>query len=80
MEPPASVPALLQDPPALRRHMAWLDAPTARRPGEADATLAGGWLKLADGIALAALSPSETYAVLADGKIMRRLVADDVLL
>ncbi|MFO1105902.1 MAG: glucans biosynthesis glucosyltransferase MdoH [Amaricoccus sp.] len=78
--PPDSVPALLQDAPALRRHMAWLDAPTARRPGEADATLAGGWLKLADGIALAALSSSETYAVLADGKMMRRLVANDVLL
>ena len=48
----------------------------AARPGEADATLAGGWLKLADGIALAALSSSETYAVLADGKMMRRLVTE----
>ena len=43
---PASSPI----PTALARHLAWLDAPTARRPGEPDAALASALLKLADGL------------------------------
>ncbi len=39
-------------PAALARHLAWLDPPTARRPGEPDAALANALLKLADGLGL----------------------------
>ena len=34
---PGGLPALLADPAALARHLAWLDPATARRPGEPDA-------------------------------------------
>ncbi|TPE50787.1 glucans biosynthesis glucosyltransferase MdoH [Amaricoccus solimangrovi] len=76
--PPATIAALLADKAALERHLAWLDAPTARRPGEADATLAAGWLRLSDGAEPDALTPGERYAVLASEPIMRRLIARNV--
>ena len=73
--PPATFVELLGDEAALARHMAWLDSHTERQPGEADATLAAGWLKLSDGVAPDSLSPGERYAVLASEKIMRRVIA-----
>ena len=80
VRPPASVPALIEDHQALRRHMAWLDAHTQRRSGEIDPTLAAGWLKLTDGVEIDDLSTSEIYAVLASGKMMRKLVTADVVI
>ncbi len=77
---PETIPALLEDHPALRRHFAWLDIHTQREPGEPDPTLAAGWLKLTDGIPIGKLSSGELYAVLASGKIMRKLVANDTAL
>ncbi|MFQ8430370.1 glucans biosynthesis glucosyltransferase MdoH [Amaricoccus sp. W119] len=78
--PPATIADLLADKPALDRHLAWLDAPTARRPGEPDATLAAGWLKLCDGAEPDSLDPAERYAILASEPIMRRLIAGSVAL
>ncbi|PZQ49015.1 MAG: glucans biosynthesis glucosyltransferase MdoH [Rhodovulum sulfidophilum] len=78
--PPATFAELLADPAALERHMTWLDGPTARQPGEADPTLAAGWLRLSDGAAPDSLAPGELYAVLASEKIMRRLIAGSVAL
>ncbi len=72
---PESVPALLADHHALRRHLGWLDLHTQRRPGEPDPTLAAGWLKLTDGIELEKLTPGELYALIASGKILRKFVA-----
>jgi membrane glycosyltransferase len=77
---PATFAELLADEAALARHMGWLDLHTERKAGEADATLAAGWLKLADGIEPDALTPGERYAVLASEKIMRRLIANEVAL
>lgn len=77
--PPATIADLLADEAALGRHLAWLDEPSARRPGEADGALASGWLKLCDGIAPDSLEPGERYAVLASDKVMRRLIAGEVV-
>ncbi len=77
--PPATIAELLADKTALCRHLAWLDTHTGRRPGEADAALASGWLKLCDGIAPDALAPAERYAVLASEQVMRRIVAGTVV-
>ena len=73
--PPATFAELLADEAALRRHLAWLVAPTGRRPGEADPALASGWLKLCDGIAPDSLEAAERYAVLASEPVMRRMIA-----
>ena len=54
------------------RHLAWLDPPTSRRPGEPDAALASALLKLADGLGLEALDARETFAVLASPPDARR--------
>lgn len=77
---PETVPDLLGDEAALARHMAWLDPKTARRPGEVDATLAAGWLRLSDGVAVQDLGGAEIYAVLASDKIMRKLIDGDVVI
>ncbi|HET9068703.1 MAG TPA: glucans biosynthesis glucosyltransferase MdoH, partial [Amaricoccus sp.] len=61
---PEDLSGLLSDPEALTRHLAWLDAPTARRRGEADPALASALLKLADGFAPDALDARETFAVM----------------
>ena len=53
--------ALLADPAALARHLAWLDAPTSRPPGEPDAALASALLKLSDGLDLDRLDAREAY-------------------
>ena len=62
--PPEDLEGLLADPEALARHLAWLDPPTARRPGEPDAALANALLKLADGFGPDALDARETFAVM----------------
>ena len=62
---PDGLPGLLADPPALARHLAWLDPPTSRRPGEPDAALGSALLKLSDGLPLDRLDARETFAVLA---------------
>ena len=72
---PESVPALLADHRALRRHLGWLDLHTQRRPGEPDPTLAAGWLKLTDGLDVGKLTAGELYALLASSKILRKFVA-----
>ena len=56
---------LLADPPALARHLAWLDGPTSRPPGTPDASLASALLKLADGLGPDRLDARESFAVLA---------------
>ncbi len=62
---PDGLPGLLADPRALARHLAWLDPPTSRRPGEPDAALGSALLKLSDGLPLDRLDARETFAVLA---------------
>ena len=47
---PDGLAGLLADPEAYRRHLAWLDPPTSRQPGQSDAALASALLKLADGL------------------------------
>ena len=61
---PEALAGLLADPDALARHLAWLDPPTSRRPGQPDASLANALLKLADGFGPEALDPRETFAVM----------------
>jgi membrane glycosyltransferase len=63
--PAGSLPEALADPDALARHLAWLDPPTARRPGEPDAALGSAILKLADGLPIEQLDARESFAVLA---------------
>ena len=74
--PPVGVAELLADPPALARHLAWLDAPTARPLGTPDANLASALLKLADGLGPDRLDPREAFAVLASARTLSEL-ADD---
>ena len=73
--PPAGLVAVLADPAAFARHMAWLDMRTERRPDEPDATLAAAWLRITDGTDLAVLDDRQSFAVLASSSILRR-VAD----
>ena len=67
---------LLADPPALARHLAWLDAPTSRPPGTPDASLASALLKLADGLGPDRLDARESFAVLASARTLSGLAAD----
>ncbi len=62
---PTDLADLLDDTPALDRHLAWLDPATARRPGEPDSALANALLKLSDGLPLDRLDARESFAVLA---------------
>ena len=71
---PPDLRSLLADAPALERHFAWSDPPTARRPGEPDAALASALLKIADGLALEELDPRERYAILASPSTLSGLV------
>ncbi len=70
---PGGISELLSDPPALTRHLAWLDPATARRSGEADAPLANALLKLSDGLGPESLDAKETFAVLASQKTLTGL-------
>lgn len=71
---PEGLGGLLSDPSALDRHLAWADPPTARRPGEPDAALAGALLKLADGLSTDELDAKERYAVLASTRTLSGLL------
>jgi membrane glycosyltransferase len=71
--PPASVAELLADPPALARHLAWLDGPTTRPPGTPDPSLATALLKLADGLGPERLDAREAFAVLASARTLTGL-------
>lgn len=71
--PPATATALLDDPDAFARHMAWLDAPTERPLGMQDANLASALLKLADGLGTDSLDAREAFALLASGPTLQRL-------
>ena len=73
---PRGCAGLLADPEALARHLAWLDPPTARRPGEPDAALANALLKLADGFGPDALDARETFAVLCSPATLAGLAPD----
>ena len=64
---------LLADPPALARHLAWLDGPTSRPPGTPDASLASAILKLADGLGPDRLDARESFAVLASARTLSGL-------
>ena len=70
---PDGLPALLADPAALARHLAWLDPQTARKTGEPDAALANALLKLADGLEPESLDARETFAVLASPTTLKGL-------
>jgi membrane glycosyltransferase len=70
---PEGLAGLLADPEAYRRHLAWLDPPTSRQPGEPDAALASALLKLADGLGVEALDTRETFAVLASERTLAGL-------
>jgi membrane glycosyltransferase len=72
-QPPASLAGLLADPGALARHLAWLDAPTARPPGTPDPALANALLKLSDGLGLDRLDKGETFAVLGSPNVLAGL-------
>jgi membrane glycosyltransferase len=74
--PPQSLAELLADPPALARHIAWLDAPTTRPPGTPDANLASALLKLADGLGPDQLDARESFAVLASARTLSGLAAN----
>ncbi|MFP5394477.1 MAG: hypothetical protein ACLGI6_23760, partial [Gammaproteobacteria bacterium] len=67
--------ALLADPAALERHLAWIDEPTSRPRGTPDAALASALLKLDDELPLDQLDTRETYAVLAAPNVLTRLAA-----
>jgi len=71
--PPSSVSELLADPPALARHLEWLDGPTARPPGTPDPSLANALLKLADGLGPERLDARESFAVLASARTLSGL-------
>jgi membrane glycosyltransferase len=73
--PPANLEAVLADPPALGRHLAWIDGPTSRPRGAADAALASALLKLDDELPLDRLDTREAYAVLAAPGVLSRLAA-----
>jgi membrane glycosyltransferase len=76
VHPPATVAALLATPPALARHLAWLDVATARPPGTHDSNLASALLKLADGMDPEQLDGRESFAVLASGRTLSALAAE----
>ena len=76
--PPDGVTELLADPPALARHLAWLDGPTSRPPGTPDPSLASALLKLADGLGPDRLDARKSFAVLASARTLSGL-ADDRL-
>ncbi len=71
--PPPGLSELLADPSALARHLAWLDARSARRPGEPDAALAHALLKISDGLGLEHLDQRETFAVMASSPTLASL-------
>lgn len=73
--PPAGLEALLADPAALDRHLAWVDGPTSRPRGTPDAALASALLKLDDALPLDRLDTREAYAVLAAPTVLSRLAA-----
>ncbi len=64
-------------PALIRRHAAWLDPGTARRPGETDLALATALLKIEEVVPnaklLAALTPQERLAVLKHAPAIGRL-------
>jgi membrane glycosyltransferase len=70
---PSGLPALLDDPGALDRHLAWLDAATARPPGAPDAALGSALLKISDGLGLDRLDARESFAVLGSSTILASL-------
>ncbi|WP_340107834.1 glucans biosynthesis glucosyltransferase MdoH [Pikeienuella sp. HZG-20] len=70
---PVDLAGLLASPGARRRHLAWLDRATARRPGEDDPQLASALLKFVDGAEPAALNPREAYAVAASAGTFEKL-------
>ncbi|MFO1144571.1 MAG: glucans biosynthesis glucosyltransferase MdoH, partial [Amaricoccus sp.] len=70
---PDGLPGLIADPAAFQRHLDWLDGPTARRPGEPDASLGAALLKLADGLGVERLDAKESFAVLASGPTLADL-------
>jgi membrane glycosyltransferase len=70
---PAGLAALLDDPEALSRHLAWLDALTARPPGTPDTALANALLKISDGLGLDRLETPESFAVLASPNVLAGL-------
>jgi membrane glycosyltransferase len=74
--PPEGLSALLTDPDALARHLAWLDPATARRAGEPDAPLANGLLKFSDGFGPEALDARETFAVMCSPATLASLAPD----
>lgn len=71
--PPADLTGLLADRAALARHLAWVDGPTSRPRGTADAALASALLKLDDALPLDRLDTKEAYAVLAAPSVLGRL-------
>ena len=71
--PPTSLAALLDDPEALDRHLAWLDEPTSRPRGAPDAALASALLKLDDEPPLDRLDTRESYAILAAPRVLSRM-------
>ncbi len=71
--PPADIGALLADPEALERHLAWIDGPTSRPRGTPDAALASALLKIDDTLPLDRLDTRESYAVLAAPRVLSRL-------
>ena len=73
--PPADLEALLAEPEALERHLAWVDGPTSRPRGTPDAALASALLKLDDALPLDRLDTRESYAVLAAPGVLTRLAA-----
>jgi membrane glycosyltransferase len=72
-EAPQTLHHLLDAPDALTRHLAWLDAPTARPPGTPDAALASALLKISDGLGLERLDARESFAVLGAPNILAGL-------
>jgi membrane glycosyltransferase len=70
---PGGIDDLLSDPPALARHLAWLDPATSRRTGEPDAPLANALLKFSDGMGPESLDDRETFAVLASPRTLADL-------
>lgn len=71
---PAGLAALVADPAALARHVAWLDVRTERRRGEPDPTLAAAWLRVTEGAELHELDDKQSHAILASAGLLRRIV------
>ncbi len=71
---PPDLVTLLDDPVALARHRAWLDARTERSKAEPAPVLAAAWLRLTDGACIDELGSGESYAILSSSSMLRRVV------